>query len=329
MPPRTKKHLPGFALVRDASTSLLAELVFLDVLCLLNPKWSIFADFLKFETLWETELKVPHVVIARFSRRFCDVNRPAPLASEHKAAAAAYDLYHSALAKAVESCGPEGLLLDLHGQGHDPRKILRGTLDGLTVAALLSKHGRNAFDESNDSLLGKMESLGLPILPSGLTFTRTKDATKRSIVDSRVEVRDYQHAHPGHPHSEPPPFEPETEGVPTTLVKEMPRYRGGWTVQRYGSHSASTDIGNLHAYDEQGQPLQLVSEKPSGIDAVQLEFGRSYRTSDAIWDTASKLAEALASFYGKFLDKETPKTEAGVESSDLEIVDDEIIRAKL
>lgn len=164
VPPRTKKQLPGFATVMDDNTATLAEVTYLELLRKLNPDSQI--DFLSADLTKLAQqtpgLLVPHLAIARFSRRFCDANRPGPLACEHPAALAAHTQYHGSIARAVASI-PEGqpaLLLDIHGQSEFPNKLLRGTLDGLTVSSLLYRHGRSAFDESPSSLLGRLEKLG-------------------------------------------------------------------------------------------------------------------------------------------------------------------------
>lgn len=298
VPVRTQRHLPGFALLGDAATGLLAELVFLDLLALLNPEVQIVASQLDLDHLAQSGLRVPHLVIARFARRFCDVNRPGPLACEHPAALAAHKLYHAHVARAVaQSLPTNGLLIDLHGQAMDPLLVVRGTLDGLTVWNLLGRQGRRAFDQTEASVLGYLETLDVSLFPSGTGSV--------SIVDSRIEVVGGQHGSPGHFHPEPPPFEPETEEP--NGIKELPRYRGGWTVQRYGSHPSSLGIGADMTYDANGAAIAEIGPKPPGIDAIQLEFGRSYRREDTIWKTASSVAQSLAEFYRTFLVAPKPR----------------------
>lgn len=59
----------------------------------------------------------------------------------------------------------------------------------------------------------------------------------------------------------------------------LPRYNGGYTVQTYGSHKAE------------------------GIDAVQFEYGSSFRQMDKLDDTAQRTAAAIKSFYQAYLPK--------------------------
>lgn len=94
---------------------------------------------------------------------------------------------------------------------------------------------------------------------------------------------------------------PETrEPLTKETVRESPGYRGGWTVQRYGSHLVSS--GDTWKYEEEtGRRLELVAKRPRGIDAVQLEIGRDYRVKDKIPETASRLADGLVAFYREYL----------------------------
>jgi hypothetical protein len=296
VPFRTKKHLPGFATVIDDNTAQLAEFVFLSLLENLNPGVQI--DLTDVSQLHKTDLKVPHLVIARFSRRFCDANRPGPLACEHSAALAAHSYYHGLISRTVSfvrSNFPHGLLLDIHGQSELPSKMLRGTLDGVTVSSLLERHGRSAFDTSPTSLLGRFEGLGLEVFPSGL------QPPPLSIIDARVTVKDCQIGMSSHHLAEAPPFQPATkEPMTADTIRESPGYRGGWTVQRYGSHTI--EMGDTWRYgSETGKREELVEKRPSGIDALQLEIGKQYRARDGLKETGVKLAEGLAGFYRDYL----------------------------
>ena len=65
----------------------------------------------------------------------------------------------------------------------------------------------------------------------------------------------------------------------------LPRYNGGYTVQTYGSHKAE------------------------GIDAVQFEYGSSFRKAEKLDDTAKRTVAAIAKFYAAYLPK---KAQAGI-----------------
>jgi N-formylglutamate amidohydrolase len=120
----------------------------------------------------------PYVVVARFSRRFLDANRPQPEAMESPDALPVYRAYHGRIAEFVaemKSRFPRGaLLLDMHGQGRAPDTIFRGTRDGLTVRALLARHGPGAL-QGADSLIGLLASKGYRVDPPIGSESRRED----------------------------------------------------------------------------------------------------------------------------------------------------------
>ena len=62
----------------------------------------------------------------------------------------------------------------------------------------------------------------------------------------------------------------------------VPRFDGGFTVQNYGSH------------------------KPSGLDAIQFEFGSNYRLPEKVDETAKRAAAAVEGFYLRYVVRENP-----------------------
>jgi N-formylglutamate amidohydrolase len=147
VPERTGVGIKQFAKVRDFNTSELAE---------------------KFAVAIEKELggKV-WFVIARFDRKYLDVNRPADGAYENEKAKPVYEAYHAALSeacKAVKQKHGAGLLLDIHGQGVFEHQICRGTQNGKTVKLLKERHGWAAVTGKN-SVLGRMEKAGYSVQP--------------------------------------------------------------------------------------------------------------------------------------------------------------------
>jgi len=136
-----------FATVRDANTAELAD------------RFVAALDEQLGGTAW--------VVIARFDRKYLDVNRPRDGAYESAAAKPVYDAYHGALAaacKAVKGKHGCGLLLDLHGQGVIPDAVCRGTRNGKTVTLLKERHGWAAVVGKN-SVLGRLERAGYKVVP--------------------------------------------------------------------------------------------------------------------------------------------------------------------
>jgi N-formylglutamate amidohydrolase len=109
----------------------------------------------------------PFAVIARFERKYLDVNRPAGEGYESDAAKPYYDYYHRALAdacRAVKARWGRGLLLDLHGQVGRPDAICRGTANLTTVALLRQRFGPAAVTGPK-SVLGYLEQHGYAIVP--------------------------------------------------------------------------------------------------------------------------------------------------------------------
>ena len=170
--------------------------------------------------------KRPYLVIARFSRKYLDVNRAEQEAMDSEDALPAYRAYHdqiSAYIAEVKSKFPGGaVLLDVHGQSDDPITTFRGTRSGLTAKALLIRAGQACL-QGEKSITGVLAGKGYAVNPS----------------------------------------------VGAETLKEDSRFLGGYTVIKYGSQHAE------------------------GIDAIQLEFGKSHRSNERL---AEDLAEALVVF---------------------------------
>lgn len=109
----------------------------------------------------------PFAVIARFERKYLDVNRPVEGAYESNAAKVYYEAYHHALNQACRSVREgwgRGLLLDIHGQGAELETIYRGTDNGRTVASLLGRFGGEALTGPG-SIFGHLERKGYRVSP--------------------------------------------------------------------------------------------------------------------------------------------------------------------
>ena len=147
VPPRLGVGVAKFATVRDANTAELAD---------------------RFVAALEKQLGgKAWVVVARFDRKYLDVNRPRDGSYESDRAKAYYDAYHDPLAaacKAVKTTHGAGLLLDLHGQGTHPDAICRGTRNGKTVTLLKERYGWPAVVGKN-SVMGRLERAGYTVLP--------------------------------------------------------------------------------------------------------------------------------------------------------------------
>ena len=109
----------------------------------------------------------PYVVVARFHRKYIDVNRRPEEAYESIEAKATYEAYHSAIASACKEISARwgaGLLLDIHGQAFEPDVVIRGTQDGKTVAHLLKQFGRDSV-YGDISLVGELARQGFGVFP--------------------------------------------------------------------------------------------------------------------------------------------------------------------
>ncbi len=94
------------------------------------------AIFIQAELASLTGGKKAHLVAARVSRSYVDLNRASSRAYESEVVAPIYKAYHDALFAAVKEAkalaGPNTLFIDIHGQSADVTKVFRGTQDGQT-----------------------------------------------------------------------------------------------------------------------------------------------------------------------------------------------------
>ncbi|MBY0457321.1 MAG: N-formylglutamate amidohydrolase [Gemmataceae bacterium] len=149
IPERSGKGIANFQTVRDENTAELVEKFAAELEKLLGAK--------------------PWVVIARFERKYLDVNRPPEEGYESDTAKPYYDAYHGALAeacKAVKEKHGRGILLDIHGQAAHVDAICRGTQNLKTVKLLKDRDGMLAIRGKN-SIFGRMEKMGYKVLPAG------------------------------------------------------------------------------------------------------------------------------------------------------------------
>lgn len=147
VPVRLGTGMEKFVVVRDTNAGLIAE-----------------------ELARELEIRFkakPYLVIARFGRKYLDVNRPAEFAFENDRARPFYDGYHQLLkeyGQAVQKKWNRGLLLDIHGQGAESETVFRGTNNLKTVKALVSRYGKPAV-VGDKSILGHLSKNGVKVHP--------------------------------------------------------------------------------------------------------------------------------------------------------------------
>ena len=144
---RTGLGVDQFVTVRDTNTDVLAE---------------------KFAAACETPLGGrPYLVVAKFTRKHVDANRPADGAYEDDKAKPYYDAYHAALrghCEAVRKQWGRGLVIDCHAQGAKANTIFRGTAKRTSVALLKQRFGW-AGVTGPDSFLGALAAKGRTIFP--------------------------------------------------------------------------------------------------------------------------------------------------------------------
>jgi N-formylglutamate amidohydrolase len=115
--------------------------------------------------------KRPYLVVAHFSRRQIDANRPVEEAVETDDAREVYRQFHGEIAayrSEILARFGRGLLIDLHGHGGDPEVIYRGTADGQTVRNLVETFGRDSVF-GPEGVLAPLEARGLRLEPVGGT----------------------------------------------------------------------------------------------------------------------------------------------------------------
>jgi N-formylglutamate amidohydrolase len=122
----------------------------------------------------------PWVVIARFERKYLDVNRSRAESYESENAKPYYDAYHGPLeaaCKAVKEKFGCGILLDIHGQAEYSDAICRGTQNGKTVTLLKERSGWQSIT-GKKSILGVLQRSGYKTLPSCDADSNTKEIAK-------------------------------------------------------------------------------------------------------------------------------------------------------
>lgn len=111
--------------------------------------------------------KEPYLVVAKFERKYVDVNRPPELALDNPRARPYYDHYHQTIRRFVDEIRARyaaGLLIDVHGQSKDPDVIMRGTINGRAVEQLLRRAGVEGVT-GPDGLFGQIAAHGFRIFP--------------------------------------------------------------------------------------------------------------------------------------------------------------------
>ena len=177
----------------------------------------------------------PYLVAAKFRRAFIDANRPADVAYDSDEAGHVYTRYHAAIRRFVDELRerfPAAILIDVHGQHKDPDVVMRGTLNGKSVARLIRRAGQDAMTGPR-GLFGQLEAHGLGVFPRN--------------------------------------------DVPLRGTAENAGFNGGYTVAIYGS------------------------DRPDGIDAVQLEVGTRYRRRAALDESGQAIGRAIAAFHAAYL----------------------------
>lgn len=145
----------------------------------------------------------PSFVIAQFSRRDVDANRPemgpdGEPAYVGDAAAAQYRAFHTelegcvAVARGIAAHG--ALLVDIHGQARVPGAIVRGTNNGESFARAIAVYGREAVVGAK-SIFGVLASKGYVVIPELPGAPGGVEARERMFEGGYI-TRRYGSAHP-------------------------------------------------------------------------------------------------------------------------------------
>jgi len=133
--------------------------------------------------------KKPWVIIAKFSRKYADANRPIMYGAESDAAKVQHKLYHDSVRKAVDSVRTKfhkGILVDFHGQAADKEIVFRGTQNLKSVGEV-----SNDILSGEKSFLGVLEKSGVKIVPDA-SHPREKEHPK---FDGGYTVQTYGSGH--------------------------------------------------------------------------------------------------------------------------------------
>lgn len=166
---RTNKDAKQFVTVTDTRTDTLARTTAAEIEKLTGKK--------------------PWVIIAKFGRKYLDVNRPIETGAEGDAAKAVYKEYHNSVRNAVDSVRKKfgkGFFLDIHGQGQQSDIVFRGTQNLKTVKGLPEDQL-----SGQSSILGMLESQGIKIAPAMAT-SHEKENPK---LDGGYTVQTYGSQH--------------------------------------------------------------------------------------------------------------------------------------
>jgi N-formylglutamate amidohydrolase len=128
----------------------------------------------------------PFLVVAHFSRKYVDANRPGTGAYESPGAKPVYEAYHEALAKACKKVKEKhgaGLLIDVHGQAVQRDAIFRGTLNGKSTKLLTERFGPQAIT-GPFGFQGMLEARGYTILPLAKSNEKETKFTGGYIVQT-------------------------------------------------------------------------------------------------------------------------------------------------
>lgn len=110
----------------------------------------------------------PYYVVARFRRRYLDVNRTAEHAYESPGAKFYYDAYHGTLAefcRDVQTKHGAGLLIDVHGQATYKGQLLVGTVGGESMKLLRQRRGDEVL-VGRRGIVGYLQDVGFDTVPA-------------------------------------------------------------------------------------------------------------------------------------------------------------------
>jgi N-formylglutamate amidohydrolase len=148
VPPRVNKDAYRFVTGGDTNTRELAQKFVADLERRLGGK--------------------PYYVMARFKRRYLDVNRKPADSYESPRAAFYYQAYHETLAEYVREVQAKfggGLLIDIHGQASYKDDILVGTVGGKSMERIRLRLGDGVL-VGREGIVGLLKASGFNVQPA-------------------------------------------------------------------------------------------------------------------------------------------------------------------
>jgi N-formylglutamate amidohydrolase len=133
-----------------------------------------------------------YLVVARFDRKFIDANRPPEVAYDNPAASPYYQHYHQSIRAYLDEIRakfPAALLIDVHGQHKMRDSLVRGTLNGKSVAKLIARFGPRCHHRTPGTLRPCSKATAFACFPP--THCAPKQRTEDAVFNGGFTTMTY------------------------------------------------------------------------------------------------------------------------------------------